>query len=203
MNPTLSHIDALQELVNIGVGRAAGVLNDMLDSPIRLHIPEVRLLSPEELKLELKSQFDNSLLATVQLSFSGSFSGTAELVFPSESAAHLVSVLTGEAPGTPDLDVVKIGALLEVGNIVLNGIMGSLSNALIEHLDYSLPAYSESKVNNFPIFADIDENTKILLAHTCFIIEQLQISGDIILMFTVGSLDTLLKAIDLTFGETL
>lgn len=203
MNLTLSHIDALQELVNIGVGRAAGVLNDMLNSPIRLHIPEVRLLSPDELKQELKSQFDNSLLATVQLSFSGTFSGTTELVFPSESAAHLVSVLTGEAPGTPDLDVVKIGALLEVGNIVLNGIMGSLSNALIEHLDYSLPAYTESTVNNFPIFADIDESTKILLAHTCFMIEQLHISGDIILMFTVGSLDALLKAIDITFGEAL
>ncbi|MFB2839361.1 chemotaxis protein CheC [Floridanema evergladense] len=203
MKLTVSHIDALQELVNIGVGRAAGVLNDMLDSPIQLNIPEVRLLSPEELKLELKSQFDNSLLATVQLSFSGSFSGTSELVFPSESAAHLVSVLTGEAPGTPDLDVVKIGALLEVGNIVLNGIMGSLSNALIEHLDYSLPAYTESNVNDFPIFADIDENTKILLARTYFKIEQLQISGDIILMFTIGSLDALLKAIDLTFGEAL
>ncbi|MGA9378055.1 MAG: chemotaxis protein CheC [Phormidium sp.] len=203
MNLTLSHIDALQELVNIGVGRAAGVLNDMLDSPIRLHIPEVRLLSPEELKLELKSQFDDSLLATVQLSFSGTFSGTAELVFPTESAANLVSVLTGEAPGTPDLDVVKIGALLEVGNIVLNGIMGSLSNALIEHLDYSLPAYNESKVSNFPIFADINENTRILLARTCFIIEQLQIAGDIVLMFAVGSLDALLKAIDLAFGEAL
>ena len=137
MNLTLSHIDALQELVNIGVGRAAGVLNDMLASPIQLNIPEVRLLTPEELKLELKNQFGDSLLATVQLSFSGSFSGTAELVFPTESAATLVSVLTGEAPGTPDLDVVKIGALLEIGNIVLNGIMGSLSNALIEHLDYS------------------------------------------------------------------
>lgn len=203
MNLTLKHIDALQELVNIGVGRAAGVLNDMLASPIQLNIPEVRLLSPEELKLELKSQFDDSLLATVQLNFAGSFSGTAELVFPAESAADLVSILTGEAPGTPDLDVVKIGALLEVGNIVLNGIMGSLSNVLIEHLDYSLPAYNESDVNNFPIFADVNENTKIILAHTCFIIEQLKISGGIILMFTIGSLDALLKAIDLAFGEAL
>ena len=203
MNLTLSHIDALQELVNIGVGRAAGVLNDMLASPIQLNIPEVRLLTPEELKLELKNQFGDSLLATVQLSFSGSFSGTAELVFPTESAATLVSVLTGEAPGTPDLDVVKIGALLEIGNIVLNGIMGSLSNALIEHLDYSLPVYSESKVNNFPIFASVGEKTKILLAHACFMIEQLHIAGNIILMFSVGSLDALLKAIDQAFGEAL
>jgi chemotaxis protein CheC len=203
MNLTFNHVDALQELVNIGVGRAAGVLNDMLDSPILLRIPEVRLLTPEELKIELQTQFGENLLATVQLSFSGSFSGTAELVFPTESAGNLVSILTGEAPGTPDLDVVKIGALLEVGNIVLNGIMGSLSNALVEHLEYSLPAYAESNVNNSPIFVTVNEDTKILLAHTCFMIEQLHIAGDIILMFTVGSLDALLKAIDLAFGEAL
>ena len=47
------------------------------------------------------------------------------------------------------------------------------------------------------------EKTKILLAHACFMIEQLHIAGNIILMFSVGSLDALLKAIDQAFGEAL
>jgi len=202
MELTFEHIDALQELVNIGIGRAAGVLNDMLASPIRLHIPYVQLLSPIELKLELESQFNDSPLSTVELNFNGSFNGSAELIFPTESASNLVSVLTGEAPGTPDLDTVKIGALLEVGNIVLNGIMGSLSNALVQHLEYTLPTYAENEVMNFPMFKEMNENTSVLLAHTCFLIEQLQVTGDIILIFQVGSLDALIKAIDLAYGET-
>lgn len=201
MNLTLNQIDALQELVNIGVGRAAGVLNEMLSSPIRLHIPYVQLLSPQELQQELESQFDGNLLSTVQLDFHGSFKGTAELVFPTESASNLVAALTGEAPGTLDLDTVKIGTLLEVGNIVLNGIMGTLSNVLTQHLEYSLPNYGENKINDLVIFKDLDVNTRIILAHTRFIIEQLQISGDIVLIFKVASFEALLRAIDRVFGE--
>uniref|UniRef100_A0ACD5GZE0 Uncharacterized protein n=1 Tax=Desertifilum tharense IPPAS B-1220 TaxID=1781255 RepID=A0ACD5GZE0_9CYAN len=50
------------------------------------------------------------------------------MIFPTESASTLVSLLTGEKPGTPDLEAVKIGTLLEVGNIVLNGVVGTVSN---------------------------------------------------------------------------
>ncbi|MDP8932928.1 MAG: chemotaxis protein CheC, partial [Cyanobacteriota bacterium] len=36
MKLSTRQLDALQELVNIGIGQAAGVLNDMIESPIRL-----------------------------------------------------------------------------------------------------------------------------------------------------------------------
>lgn len=196
---TLNQIDALQELVNIGVGRAAGVLNDMIGCPIRLHIPYVKLLSLPELKPELERRFDGETLAVVRLNFTGSFAGTSELIFPKESASNLVAVLTGEKPGTPDLDSVKIGTLLEVGNIVLNGVMGSLSNALIQRLEYSLPTYGEGKVDSLLITKQIDSSASVLLAHTSFLIEYLQVSGDVILIFKVGSLEVLLEAIHNTF----
>jgi chemotaxis protein CheC len=43
MKLTARQLDALQELVNIGIGQAAGILNDMIDSPIRLQIPYVQI----------------------------------------------------------------------------------------------------------------------------------------------------------------
>ena len=200
MNLTVDQIDILQELVNIGVGRSAGVLNEMIGSPISLRIPYIQFLSPLELQPELKIRFNGEPLSTVRLNFTGAFAGTAELIFPTESASTLVEVLTGEAPGTPDLDAVKIGTLLEVGNIVLNGIMGSLSNVLTKHLEYSLPTYLEGKVDKVMNSKQLEPNASILLAHTRFEIEQLQIAGNIILIFKVGSFDAILKAIDLAFG---
>ncbi|MFB2973432.1 chemotaxis protein CheC [Aerosakkonema sp. BLCC-F183] len=199
MNLTVDQIDILQELVNIGVGRAAGVLNEMIGSPICLRIPYIKLLSPPELCPELKKRFNGDLLSTVRLNFSGAFSGTAELIFPTESASTLVEVLTDEVVGTPDLDSVKIGTLLEVGNIVLNGVMGSLSNVLAQHLEYSLPTYLEGMVDRLLMSKELDANASVFLAHTRFTIEQLQIAGDIILIFKVGSFDAMLKAIELAF----
>lgn len=201
MNLTVEQLDALQELVNIGVGRAASVLNEMIDSHIRLQVPFIRILSPDKMKSELEDRLGISDVSAVRLGFSGSFSGTAQLVFPTDSASKLVALLTNEEVGTPDLDAVKIGTLTEVGNIVINGVMGSMSNLLHQHLNYSLPIYLEDTVDNLLVANRLESKTTVLLAQARFTIEQLQIAGDIILIFKVGSFDVLLAALEMDYGD--
>ncbi|MEH1873442.1 chemotaxis protein CheC [Nostoc sp.] len=194
MNVTAEELDALQELINIGVGRAASLLNEMVDSHIRLKIPVVKILTPNEAYQELIKRFHDDSLASVKLRFTGSFYGTASLIFPTDSASTLVAVLTGEKPGSPDLDAVKIGTLSEIGNIVINGVMGSLSNVLKKHLNYTLPVYLEDTLENLLLSA-YESDSKILLAQASFTIERLEIIGDIILIFLVGTFDALINAI--------
>lgn len=196
MNLTVDQLDTLQELVNIGVGRAASVLNEMIECHIRLQVPFIRVFSPGQMKHELENRLGVSLVSAVRLGFSGSFSGLAQLVFPTDSASKLVALLTNEEVGTPDLDAVKIGTLTEVGNIVINGVMGSMSNLLRQHLNYSLPMYLEDTVEHLVGSKHLESNTTVLLAQARFTIEQLQIAGDIILIFKVGSFDALLKALE-------
>lgn len=199
MHLTDAQIDALQELVNIGVGRAASVLNEMVDARIVLQIPFIKVLSALNLKQELKGRFNEGYFSAVQLSFTGAFSGTAELVFPTDSASTLVTVLTGEDLETPDLNAVRIGTLSEVGNIVINGVMGSISNVLKQHMNYTIPVYIEDIIENLLIL-DGGSNVAILLAQTRFTIEKLQIIGDIILIFEFNSFDALLEAINQELG---
>lgn len=195
MQLTNEQIDALKELVNIGVGRAASMLNEMVDSRINLEIPYIKILSAADLQQELVQKFNHDCFAAVRQSFSGSFSGVAELVFPTQSASKLVAVLTGENLGSPDLDAVKIGTLSEIGNIVINSVMGSISNVLKQHMSYALPIYLEDTVENLLTSNNISRST-ILLAQASFTIEQLEIMGDIILIFEVNSFDALLHAIE-------
>jgi chemotaxis protein CheC len=140
---TEEQLDALQEFINIGVGRAAGMLNEMVESPILLNGLVLNVFDSEAVKREVKIRFNNHCLSVVRLDFSGSFSGSAELIFPTESASALVSLLTGEDRDSPDLDEVKIGTLTEVGNIVINGVLGSISNLLKQQMNYRLPIYFE------------------------------------------------------------
>ena len=92
MRISLEELDALQECLNIGVGRAAGSLNTMLDKPIRLHIPFIKLGSIDELSKQLPINEEASL-SSVQLPFQGPFAGSACLLFPTDSAAALVTAL--------------------------------------------------------------------------------------------------------------
>ncbi|MBZ8180360.1 MAG: chemotaxis protein CheC [Oscillatoria sp. PMC 1051.18] len=195
MNLTADQIDAIQELVNIGVGRAASVLNEMLEASIRLQVPYIKVKSPLELETEMENRLGLEQIAAVRQDFSGSFSGIAELVFPTDSASMLAAILTGEEPGTPDLDAVKISTLSEVGNILINSVIGSIGNLINQNLDYDLPIYIEDTVKNLLHASQSDHQNTILLAQTHFAIEQYQIRGDIILIFEVGSFDLLMNAI--------
>jgi chemotaxis protein CheC len=194
---TVEQLDALQEIVNIGIGRSASMLNEMVDARITLEVPTIRLLNASELKEQMIRRFSTQSISAVKLGFSGSLSGTAELMFPTDSASILVAVLTGEDPESPDLDAVKIGTLSEIGNIVINGVMGSISNILQQRMEYKIPVYCEDTIENLLLLdSSINEEIVFIIAQARFAIEQLEIIGDIILIFEMQTFSTLLKAIE-------
>ncbi len=195
MKLTENQLNTLQEVFNIGVGRSAGVLNEMIGLHICLEIPWVKVLSPLEAKQELGKRLGVNPLSTVRLTFSGTLTGNAQLVFPTDSAYELVSLLTDGDLISYDLDSLKIGALTEVGNIVLSGIMGAMSNLLQQDFEYLIPNYLEDSVEHLLAITDYDSKQTILLAQNSFKIENMPIKGNIILLFKLGSFDNLLAAI--------
>lgn len=195
-------IDVLQEFINIGIGKAAGMLNEMLATHVILQVPVIRILSQQDLDRELGEISRNSLSA-VRMGFNGSFSGNALLLFPPDSANNLVSVLTGEDSIEDDMDAIRTGTLTEIGNILINCVMGSISNAIGKQLSYSVPSYLEdSLLNMLQQNNESSRDATIILAKTHFIIEEHFINGDIILFFEVGSFDALLDSIELLIEKT-
>ncbi|MGL5077690.1 MAG: chemotaxis protein CheC [Waterburya sp.] len=190
-------LDALQEIVNIGIGRAAAMLNEMVDARIALEVPTIKLLSADQLRKVMLDRFNSQTISAVRLGFSGSLSGTAELMFPTDSASVLVAVLTGEDLESPDLDAVKIGTLSEIGKIVINGVIGSISNILEQRMEYKIPSYCEDTIENLLLSErNMTDDVVFILAQARFTIEKLEIFGDIILIFEMKTFDNLLKAID-------
>jgi chemotaxis protein CheC len=200
MELTPQHIDALQEVINIGVGWAAGIFNDMIDCHIQLQIPTINILSPQEASEEIELHLHSQKVSSVCLNFTGSLNGNAQLIFPVDSASKLLSVLTHEPEGSPDLDAVKIGTLTEVGNILINGVIGSISNLMEQHFDYSLPIYFEGKCEELLNSNGTKNKSTILLAQTSFVIEKLYVEGGFILIFNLGSFEQLIKALDEELG---
>lgn len=192
--PSDFQLDALKEIVNTGVGRAAASLNDLLESHIELEVPSVTLFQLEDLDRDLHG-FTGVDISCVQLDFHGSFAGTAALVFPPQSAAKLVAALTGEDPGGPSLNAVMAGTLNEVGNILINGVIGTIGNILAKPFDFSLPNYVEGKLEELLCLGKKTVDPTVLLIRTSFRVQELQIEGNIFLIFELGSFDALFAAI--------
>ncbi len=184
-------LDILQELINIGVGRAAGMLNQMVNTHIQLQVPVLRVLTRPELA-ELYAEKPQSIFSAVQLGFSGQFAGMSALIFPPESASKLVAVVLGRDETLPGDEAMRRGTLQEIGNIVLNGVMGSLANILREPLCYSHPGFIEADITSI-----VGQDTRmILVARTQFSMKDHLIEGEVLIIFSLSSFDALLTAID-------
>ncbi len=186
--------DALTEIVNIGVGQAASVLNDMLESHVTLRAPQIHVYSPADAK-DGNKKFGDEPLSSVMMGFNGSLAGKISLIFPPESALKLVLLLTGEDQDSTDLDSLKTGTLNEVGNILLNGVMGAIANTLDSHIDFTIPIYTENTISNI-IIDEAPRDGAIVLATVMFNVKAHKIEGDILILFEVDSLSSLLNALD-------
>ena len=195
MNLNPAEMDALVELVSIGVGRAASVLNQMVRSPVKLSVPSIKVLERDSALAEL-SVMAEGRVAAVSILFSGSLSGGSSVFFTPQSAAKLANVLTGSDPEDLELDSMKVGTISEVGNILLNGIIGSISNIIGGGIRFRVPVFAEGPVRDI-VLNDIDESQRILvLAETKFDLENLSVHCETLLILGMQSFADLLDAIN-------
>ena len=154
----------------------------------------MKVLSIEELEKEMEKH-SGKRLSAVKMVFQGSTSGAAELIFPSVSANKLITAFTGEESEDMDPDSIRVGTLGEIGNIVLNAVLGSISNILKFNLKYTVPSYIEGTPESL-LPSEVDPDSVILLAETRFTIAELKVEGDIALFFELEGFDMLLEVID-------
>ena len=195
ITPTEEQLDALKEIVNIGIGNAASIFNGMLGSHVELDVPSIIMFDPDDPGKELADVSHNDL-SSVQLDFHGPFSGSSALVFPSKSVEELVTALTDEEPGSEDFAEAVSGTLYEVGNILINAVMGSIANLLSAQIDFSPPNYKEGKFTDLIKLKDSKEDLASLLIRANFKVQEPQISGNVFLVFELSSFAELLTAID-------
>lgn len=195
MNISEEHLDTLKEFINIGVGRGASVLNELINQHVTLKVTVVKILNLKELKDEIVTfgQIQNSF---VTLPFKGIFSGSAVLIFPSESALKLITLLTGKENIEQDIDSIKAGTLCEIGNIVLGAVMGTLSNLLDYNFKYIIPSYYEDIFNYLSVQFGTTSSNVLVFAQTNFLIKKELIEGNTIIILEVEAFDKLLQAID-------
>ncbi len=195
ITPTEDQLDTLREIVNVGIGKAAGILNGMLESHIKLEVPSIIMFDPENPGEDITEK-GNSDLSSVQLDFYGPFSGSSALVLPPESVDKLVTALTGEEPGSEGFDEATSGTLYEIGNILINAVMGSIANLLAAQIDFSPPIYKEGSFTDLIKQKDSKEDLAFLLIRANFKVQEPQISGNVFLVFELGSFAELLTEID-------
>ena len=193
MELTTSQQDALTELINIGYARAAAALSDLTGHRISLEVPEVAIHLIPEIKERL-SRVIKGEIASVHQVLSGPIRGNAILLLDREAALLLNGLLT-DRPETAELDGAAREVITEVGNIVLNACLGAFGNLLKVQVSFTVPYLQVENVQK--VLASItvggNELEYALVIHTRFHMRTNNVSGFLVIILGVTSLETLLE----------
>jgi chemotaxis protein CheC len=190
--------ETLKELINIGVGKGGDILNQMLSAHITLDVPEISIID-EQSFLEFLEKPEDPLLSAVNMEFDGSMAGTVNLMFRAGDADKMARLLVGEDVIVDGMEMTDLrsGTLIEVGNVVINGVIGTLSNILHMHLNYSVPSYLEGNIGQIIRRMEREINSAVLIvAKTRFHSVSLDLEGDLIFFLTIESFEALLESFD-------
>lgn len=179
--------DALGELSNIAMAKAASSLRQMIQHEVLLAVPSVDILSCTA-ATQLVARPDNPKLVAVRQDFAGAFSGRALLIFPERNSLELVRAVVGSELPLEDIVDLEDEALAETGNIILNSWVATIANLLKSALKMSLPIVIRGDSSHM---FDSAGTGLVLFLHIRFEISQKQIGGYVALLMDVPSLDEL------------
>jgi chemotaxis protein CheC len=192
MELTSSQEDALTELINIGYARAAAALSELTGHRIFLEVPEVSIHLIPEITQKLQEVIQGEVVSVNQFFF-GRISGNAILLLDNEAALLLNGLLT-ERPNMPELDGAAREVITEVGNIVLNACLGAFGNLLKIQVGFTVPSLKIESVQKIMSSITVEDRDLeyALVIHTHFRMRVNDVSGYLVMILGVTSLETLM-----------
>lgn len=184
-------LDALTEIVNLGISQAATSLAEMVQQEVTLTVPAVKLVSRDEAIRTLGERASENLVAVHQI-FEGDITGRALLIFPEAKSLELVRAIVGGDLSIEEIIELEQEALAETGNVILNGCLATIANQLQRNLKISLP---EILHGDSTVFFNLEPppapGDTVLLVYINFTVRHRDIEGYIAMLLDMPSINTL------------
>ena len=192
-----SQRDALVELLNIGFGRAGASLSRLTGHRVLLEVPQVSIHPIHQLHGFLEQVVEDEVASVHQI-FSGPVAGDALLMLDPVAASALKELLTSEPALPLALDASTREVLTEVGNIVLNACVGTFGNLLQMQIGFSVPSISVATVKAVldSLETASDGFRYALVVTAGFRLRDAEVTGYVVIVLSVQSLNRLLGAVD-------
>jgi chemotaxis protein CheC len=205
MELTPAQRDALSELINIGYGRAAGALSELTGYRVVLEVPQVAVHEIDKIAPLLDTVVKGEVAAVNQV-FSGPISGNALLMLAEDAALMLSRLFDNERAPTRGFDASAREVITEIGNILLNACLGVFGNLLHVQVAFAVPRLHVETVDHLLQSITLDSKEKLshgLMIQTRFNLRASDVSGYLIIILGITSLDRLMRELEKWEGRQL
>ncbi|NNG14526.1 MAG: hypothetical protein HKM22_05135 [Gammaproteobacteria bacterium] len=193
-------LDALIEIANVGMNRAATQLSALLDDEIRVAIPQISIVDTAEVSATLKMQLQQEVSCVTQ-QLQGQIDGAAMLVFHSSECEALVKALIGSLDNMAgvDLRAYEHEAMTEIGNIIISSSTAVIADMLGGEIMLTVPEYEETTISeliNGRVNSEADHDMKVVMMQARLEASSRNVEGNLIILMGVRSMQDLLDRID-------
>lgn len=195
------HLDALAEVFNVGAGRAAASLSEIVGDEVKLSIPSVEIRRAADVDASIMA-LTSLKFGVVSQHFSGPFEAQALLLFTESHALEIVRDMMGSQMSIEELAEFEQEAMCELGNIILNACLSAMADMLHISLNSSLPDYKIASADDiFKSLHSAEDQPFILVLHIDLSIEKRHSEGHLIFLLSSMSLRSLVQQIELFLGN--
>ncbi|TFB23190.1 chemotaxis protein CheC [Filobacillus milosensis] len=134
------HLDILKEIGNIGAGNATTSLSNLLNKPIDMDVPVVKVVSFDQM-MEITGGPED-VKAAVLVEFEGDFSGNVFFLISPDHADQFVKMLTRDQNQSllQADNQIATSAFLELGNILTGSYLRALADFINVNLYQLVPS---------------------------------------------------------------
>lgn len=189
------HCDALQEVVNVAMGRAGATLAELLGVFVRLSVPRVRVQRATRLDAVLAGLIGgNGEVTAVRQAFNARLRGEAIVLFGEAGGAELADLMGYDAELTsPE----RREILLDIANVLVGACLGGLCEQLDMEPTFSAPSLlAEATPVSALMLPESLEWSHALLVEVSFTLEARGFSSHLLMLMPEGSIGLMREALD-------
>jgi chemotaxis protein CheC len=190
-------LDVLKEVGNIGAGNAATALSTLLNKPIDMAVPSVRIVPFEEVAEKVGGP--EKVVVAVFLRVDGDAPGNMFFIMQEHSAKVLMQQLLNiDREENEPYSELELSTLCEIGNILAGSYLSSLADFTQLTLQPSVPAVVKDfagPILNYGIMQYGEMGETALLIETQFLEDHKSLDGHFFLIPDPASFETLFKSL--------
>lgn len=189
--------DALTELFNVGLHRAAASLSEITGQRILVERPRLWICPAHEAESRLRELLSGELAAVHQV-FGGAVAGDAALLIEQHKAADLARLVTGgEAGNGGRMDQSAREVLAEIGNIVLGACLSGFGDMLDVPVSFYVPTIRIDSLRTVlkTVLSDPSASQFAVIVATQFRVSGLEVNGYMIVAVGAKSLERINTAL--------
>jgi len=192
--------DCLQELMNIAYGSATAAITEIVDAFATLSIPRIEIINSQELQKHLSNLINKELSYFISSQqFNGEISGENLFLIDKESSTNIAYQFGLEEDEIDNNELSDI--VLEITNILSSSTISQLSSDMDVPISFSPPAIETLRAPN-DIHDDYTHKyQQVIIISTELNFEEQNIKGELLILTTDKSIDTIKKALNKILEE--